>query len=169
MTEWLGGRKPIEARISNAERHISRATHSDALSGLPGNGSALLESWDDLSPTATLRSSPPPSITRSSRQANREPAQWTTTAFSRSGASEPTTRCITRRRSRGAAALTSQSEGPLIAGTIYVAHNIRLSQPVVHPGAGRPERLPQSKSRILPDRIVCETSREELPSRQTLQ
>jgi site-specific DNA recombinase len=51
MTEWLGGRKPIEARISNAERHISRATHSDALSGLPGNGSALLESWDDLNPT----------------------------------------------------------------------------------------------------------------------
>jgi DNA invertase Pin-like site-specific DNA recombinase len=48
MREWLSAKKPIEDRIAEAEKHISRATHSDALAGLPGNGEQLRTSWDDL-------------------------------------------------------------------------------------------------------------------------
>lgn len=48
MREWLDAKKPIEARIAKAQRTISRATHSDALHGLVGNGVALTSSWDTL-------------------------------------------------------------------------------------------------------------------------
>jgi DNA invertase Pin-like site-specific DNA recombinase len=51
MREWLEARKPIEARITLAEKRIARATRSDALAGLPGNGTALRESWDGLNLT----------------------------------------------------------------------------------------------------------------------
>lgn len=51
MREWMDAKKPIEARIEAAQRRISRATHSDALHGLPGNGAALRASWGDLNLT----------------------------------------------------------------------------------------------------------------------
>lgn len=51
MRDWLDAKKPIEARIESAERRISRATHSDALSGLPGNGGRLRTEWDGLNLT----------------------------------------------------------------------------------------------------------------------
>lgn len=48
MREWLAARKPIEARIHTAERRLTRATRSDALAGLAGNGTALRVQWDAL-------------------------------------------------------------------------------------------------------------------------
>ena len=48
MREWMSARKPIEARISDAERRLSRATHADALRGLVGNGDALRAQWAGL-------------------------------------------------------------------------------------------------------------------------
>lgn len=51
LREWLDAKKPIEARIATAERRISRATHNDALAGLPGNGEQLRAAWDDLNLT----------------------------------------------------------------------------------------------------------------------
>ena len=46
--EWMSARKPIEARIHTPERHLARATRSDALAGLIGNGEALRTAWADL-------------------------------------------------------------------------------------------------------------------------
>lgn len=46
--EWLVARKPIEARIQDAERRLARATRSDALAGLVGNGEQLHARWDGL-------------------------------------------------------------------------------------------------------------------------
>jgi DNA invertase Pin-like site-specific DNA recombinase len=51
MREWMDAKKPIEARIETGQRRISRATHSDALHGLPGNGAALRATWDTLNLT----------------------------------------------------------------------------------------------------------------------
>jgi Site-specific recombinases, DNA invertase Pin homologs len=51
MREWLDAKRPVEARIEAAERRISRATGSDALRGLPGNGAALRATWDSLNLT----------------------------------------------------------------------------------------------------------------------
>ena len=51
MRDWLDAKKPIEARIEAAERRISRATHTDALTGLPGNGDRLRGEWDSLNLT----------------------------------------------------------------------------------------------------------------------
>jgi hypothetical protein len=48
MREWLGARKPIEARIADAERRLARATHSDALRGLVGHGDELSHQWSGL-------------------------------------------------------------------------------------------------------------------------
>lgn len=48
MAEWLAARKPIEHRLREAERHFARATETDALSGLVGNGNTLREQWDTL-------------------------------------------------------------------------------------------------------------------------
>jgi site-specific DNA recombinase len=49
--EWLAARKPIEDRISQAERRLSRMTNADALAGLVGNGNQLRERWGDLNLT----------------------------------------------------------------------------------------------------------------------
>jgi hypothetical protein len=49
--EWMSARNPIEARIADTERRLSRLTRSDALAGLVGNGQALRASWDDLNLT----------------------------------------------------------------------------------------------------------------------
>lgn len=46
--EWLAARNPIEERIQDAERRLSRATRSDALTGLVGNGDGLRGQWAEL-------------------------------------------------------------------------------------------------------------------------
>lgn len=51
MREWLDAKRPIEGRIESAQRRLSRATHSYALHGLPGNGSQRRASWETLSRT----------------------------------------------------------------------------------------------------------------------
>jgi site-specific DNA recombinase len=48
MREWLRARTPIENRKRDRERRLARATRSDALSGLIGQGSALREQWSGL-------------------------------------------------------------------------------------------------------------------------
>ena len=49
--EWLEARNRIQARISNQEQALARATRSDALAGLVGNGQQLRASWADLTLT----------------------------------------------------------------------------------------------------------------------
>ena len=49
LREWLEARKPIEERISRAERQLARANDTDALPSLIGNGQALGRAWDSLS------------------------------------------------------------------------------------------------------------------------
>ena len=51
LRDWLEAKKPIEARIEAAQRRIARSTRTDALQGLPGQGKALLDTWDTLSLT----------------------------------------------------------------------------------------------------------------------
>jgi site-specific DNA recombinase len=51
MSEWLTARKPIEARIDNAERRLARRTRNDALVGLVGNGERLRTQWEGLNLT----------------------------------------------------------------------------------------------------------------------
>jgi site-specific DNA recombinase len=46
--EWLAARKPIEDRIISSERRLTRASGSDALHGLIGNGEELGRTWDSL-------------------------------------------------------------------------------------------------------------------------
>lgn len=46
--EWLAARNPIEERIRQAEKRLSRATRSDALAGLVGNSAALRGQWSGL-------------------------------------------------------------------------------------------------------------------------
>jgi site-specific DNA recombinase len=46
--EWMAARGPIEERIRDAERRLSRMTRSDALDGWAGNGHALREQWASL-------------------------------------------------------------------------------------------------------------------------
>ncbi len=48
LREWMSARKPIEARITDAERRLARATRADALQGLVGNGDALRRHWAAL-------------------------------------------------------------------------------------------------------------------------
>jgi hypothetical protein len=50
LAEWLAARKPIEARIQNATRHLSRLTKTTALEGFVGNSKALQGQWTSLSP-----------------------------------------------------------------------------------------------------------------------
>ncbi len=49
--EWMAARKTIEARMDRAQRQLNRATRSDALAGLVGNGSALRAQWPGLNLT----------------------------------------------------------------------------------------------------------------------
>ena len=48
VREWMTARRPIEDRIVGTERRLARMTHSDALTGLVGNGNALRAQWDEL-------------------------------------------------------------------------------------------------------------------------
>jgi site-specific DNA recombinase len=48
MREWMHARRPIEQRITAAERRLSRVTRTDALRGLVGNGDALRTQWAGL-------------------------------------------------------------------------------------------------------------------------
>lgn len=49
MREWMHARRPIEERINDAQRRLARATRTDALRGLVGNGDALRTQWAGLS------------------------------------------------------------------------------------------------------------------------
>lgn len=49
--EWMTARQPIEARVKEAERRLSRVTRNDALVGLAGNGNALRAQWAELNLT----------------------------------------------------------------------------------------------------------------------
>ena len=49
--EWLAARNPIQARIDKAQQALTRATGSDALAGLVGNGEQLRASWAELNLT----------------------------------------------------------------------------------------------------------------------
>jgi hypothetical protein len=62
--EWLAARNPIEERIQDAERRLSRATRSDALTGLVGNGEGLRGQWSELGFSGVTPSSPRCSTTR---------------------------------------------------------------------------------------------------------
>ena len=46
--EWLAARNPIEQRINEAEARLARATRTDALAGLVGNGESLRGKWAEL-------------------------------------------------------------------------------------------------------------------------
>jgi DNA invertase Pin-like site-specific DNA recombinase len=48
MREWMHARRPIEDRITDAQRRLARATRTDALHGLVGNGDALRTQWAGL-------------------------------------------------------------------------------------------------------------------------
>ena len=50
LPEWLAARKPIEARIDQANRQMSRLTNTAALEGFIGNSEALRGQWTTLSP-----------------------------------------------------------------------------------------------------------------------
>ena len=49
--EWMEARNPIQARIERTELAIARATRSDALAGLVGNGEQLRGAWAGLNLT----------------------------------------------------------------------------------------------------------------------
>ncbi len=48
MRDWLQAKKPIEDRIDQARRRLSRASGTSALHGWIGNGQALGRAWDTL-------------------------------------------------------------------------------------------------------------------------
>lgn len=48
MREWMAARRPIQDRVREAERRLSRATGSDALRGLVGAGAGLRAEWGSL-------------------------------------------------------------------------------------------------------------------------
>lgn len=49
--EWIAARNPIEARIKDTERRLSRLTSTEALTGLVGNSSQLRQQWSTLNLT----------------------------------------------------------------------------------------------------------------------
>lgn len=49
--EWMTARKPIEARIADAERRLARASRGHALHGVIGQGEALRSQWATLNLT----------------------------------------------------------------------------------------------------------------------
>jgi site-specific DNA recombinase len=49
--EWMDARTPILARIDKSEKALARATRSDALAGLVGNGQQLRAAWAGLNLT----------------------------------------------------------------------------------------------------------------------
>ena len=46
--EWMAARGVVNARVADAERRLARASRSDALIGLVGNGERLKSQWDGL-------------------------------------------------------------------------------------------------------------------------
>jgi site-specific DNA recombinase len=50
-SEWMTARKPVESRITEIERRLSRMTRTDALAGIVGNGAALGQQWASLNLT----------------------------------------------------------------------------------------------------------------------
>lgn len=63
MREWMHARRPIEQRITAAER-VSRVTRTDALRGLVGNGNALRTQWAGLNSDRQHAIAPPCSTTQ---------------------------------------------------------------------------------------------------------
>ena len=51
LAEWLAARKPIEVRIDQASRQMSRLTNTTALEGFVGNSEALRGQWTSLPPS----------------------------------------------------------------------------------------------------------------------
>lgn len=51
VREWMAARRPIEDRIADTERRLSRLTRSDALAGLVGHGAELRSTWASLNLT----------------------------------------------------------------------------------------------------------------------
>lgn len=49
--EWLAARRPIDERIEDVKRRLSRLTATDALAGWTGNGDQLREQWSSLNLT----------------------------------------------------------------------------------------------------------------------
>lgn len=49
--EWMGARRPIQARLDKTETALARLTRTDALTGLVGNGRALRAAWGGLNLT----------------------------------------------------------------------------------------------------------------------
>lgn len=49
--EWRAAREPVEQRMQERRRQLAVVTNTDALAGLPGQGSALREAWDGLNLT----------------------------------------------------------------------------------------------------------------------
>ena len=47
-SEWMTARKPIDARIADVERRLSRMTRTDVLAGVIGNGANLGQQWANL-------------------------------------------------------------------------------------------------------------------------
>ena len=47
-SEWVAARKPIEARIEDVQRRLSRMARNDALTNVVGNGEALAQTWATL-------------------------------------------------------------------------------------------------------------------------
>lgn len=48
MIEWMTAKKPIVQRLEGVQRQLAQVSHTDALSGLVGNGDALRGSWAGL-------------------------------------------------------------------------------------------------------------------------
>lgn len=51
MAEWMTARKIIESGLVDKERRLARASHTDTLQGLVGNGDALRAQWASLNLT----------------------------------------------------------------------------------------------------------------------
>jgi hypothetical protein len=49
--EWRAARGPIERRMRDRQRQLSATTRTEALAGLPGNGSQLRSQWPGLNLT----------------------------------------------------------------------------------------------------------------------
>ena len=49
--EWMSARTPIEARMTDNERRLSRMTRMDPLAGIVGHGTALHVQWPELNLT----------------------------------------------------------------------------------------------------------------------
>lgn len=51
VREWMAARGPIEERINDTERRLSRLTRTETLTGLPGHGKELRARWAEMNLT----------------------------------------------------------------------------------------------------------------------